>query len=245
MSNNCGKCKVNASNRELLRCFGGCRLAFHPGCIENFKVDQWGKLFKDCPYAKFVCHECQNVSYNQNITEMSKLRDSLAEVIITVNTLSTKVDKRFDEIQNEISAVNQPVQSSSLAEVNVGKTTASNYAQIVGTGEICDTIQTVAVRSKQYLYVSHLHPSTVTDNLKSYVGSKLNLTPTEIDCWPLVPKNRDINSLNFISFKVGLYDEDIAKALAPDFWPSGTSIRRFVPNDRQKNGKFPNIPVSI
>ena len=243
MSNICGKCNVSASNRELLRCFGKCKIAFHPACIDNFKVEQWSKLIKDCPYVKFVCLSCQNdADVNDTSTEISLIKDNLAEVIKTVNMLSCKVALGFDQIQSNISTViRQPqlINSSTLLDVQHDKFVNKDYAQIVGTGVISDTIQTVAVRNKNYLHVSRLHPSTITDNLKSFVSSKLNLTSSDIDCWPLLPKNRDLNSLNFISFKVGVFKEDVSKTLAPDFWPSGTSIRPFIFNNQQKNARLP------
>lgn len=244
MSNNCGKCKGNASNRELLRCFGGCKKAFHPGCIDNFKVDQWGKFFKDCPFAKFICMDCQN-SEAHNFSQISMLKDSLKDVINSVNELSAKVDSKFNEININMLAVDRHSQhaSTSLAgELGSVNANVSTYAQIVGTGDTSDAIQTVAVKKNQYLYVSHLHPSTVAENMRSYVSSKLNMTLSDIDCWPLIPKNRDVNSLNFISFKVGLPEDVFERTLAPEFWPTGTSIRRFIINNRQKNSNFPVIP---
>lgn len=79
MSKICEKCKASCNSREGLRCFGSCNGIFHPGCID-WNFEKYTKLFKDCPYAKFVCLECQNENAEKKQDVMMILQKQVKEI---------------------------------------------------------------------------------------------------------------------------------------------------------------------
>lgn len=79
MSKNCEKCKASCSSREGLRCYGSCEKLFHSGCID-WNFEKYTKLFKDCPYAKFVCLDCQKENDENKFEEMMNLQKQVKEI---------------------------------------------------------------------------------------------------------------------------------------------------------------------
>jgi hypothetical protein len=102
-------------------------------------------------------------------------------------------------------------------------------AVIMGTGDIESDL--IAVQPLKWLYVSMLHPETTEDSIVKLLGKKLNKTENDFTCVKLVPKN--IPTLTFISFKVGMSEELFEKSIDPTVWPNGVAIREFVNRPRK------------
>lgn len=79
MSKICEKCKNSCSSREGLRCYGSCNQIFHPTCID-WNFEKYTKLFKDCPYAKFVCIECQEKNDEIKQESIINLQEQVKEI---------------------------------------------------------------------------------------------------------------------------------------------------------------------
>jgi hypothetical protein len=96
-----------------------------------------------------------------------------------------------------------------------------------GSGEAVDDLKPVA--PMKWLYVSRLHPQTSEEAVTKKLCSALNVDPSEFKCVKLVPRMEDPS---FISFKVGLTEELLQRSLAPEVWPPGIAVRKFVNRPR-------------
>lgn len=63
-----------------------------------------------------------------------------------------------------------------------------------------------------------------------YVASRDGLSCESAKAIPLIKQGTDVNSLNFISFKVGVDPKYRSAALDPSSWPKGILFREFEDN---------------
>lgn len=93
-----------------------------------------------------------------------------------------------------------------------------------------------SVEPRKWMFVSQLHPSTSDKSFVEYVKKRLNDTDNKlnIQAYALVPRDKNRDSLNFISFKLNVPESSIDAILKPDNWPKGVIIREFVNDDRRR-----------
>jgi hypothetical protein len=79
-----------------------------------------------------------------------------------------------------------------------------------------------------WLYVSNLNPAIVDEDedLKEYLESTFGTD--NIKFVKLLPDARDVNSCEFVPFKLGFPLQLKDEALSPSSWPEGFTIREFV-----------------
>lgn len=241
MSKQCGKCKVSASSRELIRCFGSCKTAYHPLCVDS-KMDSWGKLFKECPYAKFVCSECQRDSDNTTAAELMYVKDKITNLSDMVMTLSKRIDDGFKKIDLDSSErLSRDTQLAPAAD-DARRVYSANGSSVpilrppTGCiiGSCKDAEETIkAAQEKKYIYASKFSNATLPAAVSKFLSEKLGVSEDVFDCRLLVSANKDVSLLNFVSFKIGIDPELFQKLLQPDIWPCGVLVREFV--HRPKN----------
>jgi hypothetical protein len=117
---------------------------------------------------------------------------------------------------------------------------------IVGNGD--DTTELSSVETRKWIFVSQLHPSTTDTSFTDYVKKRLNDTSDKlkIQAFALVPKDRDRNELNFISFELNIPESSFVEVLKPEIWPKGVVVREFVNDSRRRRptGHFlPKTPM--
>lgn len=86
---------------------------------------------------------------------------------------------------------------------------------------------------KFWLYLSRIRPDVTNDAVRSMVKANLALD-TDPDVVKLVSKDKDISTLNFVSFKIGLEPSQKSRALDPATWPTGLLFREFEEYGSQK-----------
>ena len=133
----------------------------------------------------------------------------------------TKIDFNVPDPEE---ANSEPVASGSVAPVSQG----DNF-----------NLDSFVVRqSERYFHLSQFEPSTESDNIKSYIVSKLKCNPQHITCNKLVSSKRDHRRpLTFVSFKIGTTKKLAKKIVNKDIWPKGIQIKAF--EDHSKNGFAP------
>lgn len=97
-----------------------------------------------------------------------------------------------------------------------------------------DNVQIHAAKRNKFmfLYVTNLDPQTSVDMLKSFVAKKLKIPSNEVSCISLVKKNCVLEDLEFISFKLGLREDQVSKVMMEGFWPEEVICREFQPRPR-------------
>lgn len=253
MSNNiCGTCSKSASSRDLIRCFGKCRTAFHPNCVDA-KMDIWLKTFKECPFAKFMCLDCQHNSLGDASAEISGLNDQIDQVSHSVKLLTDKLETSFEKINNEATKIMKqlnlappvtPSHFASTSNANQHNVAAASFVSrrsfipptdcIIGSCSVVDeSIKAAAYIDKKFVYASKFNISTTSDVLCKFLSLKIGVSEEDFECRILLAANQDVSRLNFVSFKIGVDPALFNKLLQPDIWPSGILVREFV--NRPKN----------
>lgn len=110
MNKVCEKCKASCGSREGIRCYGSCNRIFHPSCID-WNFEKFIKLFKDCPYAKFVCLECQEENSEKNQDSMKNLQEQIQEIkeLVSQNSKNNldKVNSHDQMLKDMHDAINK------------------------------------------------------------------------------------------------------------------------------------------
>lgn len=89
--------------------------------------------------------------------------------------------------------------------------------------------------------ISPMHPSTSVKQIKTFVTNKLGIAfdSDDVTIWSLAPRGRSLDELSFISFKVSSTIPLGTQLTAPEFWPSGTTIRQFEERSRKSIVSLP------
>nr|XP_029733376.1 uncharacterized protein LOC115269108 [Aedes albopictus] len=88
-----------------------------------------------------------------------------------------------------------------------------------------------------WIYLSRLHPSVKSDAVEKVTRECLNCE--DVRAIPLIKRGTDVNTLNFVSFKVGVDPKYRTAALDPSTWPRGILFREFEDN-RSSNYWMPD-----
>jgi hypothetical protein len=103
----------------------------------------------------------------------------------------------------------------------------STNGGILGTGPRSENITLAEPRF--WMYLAGLDPSTDECDVDTYVKSVFHCDT--IRSKKLLPPNRDPDTCEFVSFKIGFPLELKENALQPGVWPEGIIVREF--NDRK------------
>jgi len=111
MSQCCEKCKKVSDSRErtTVRCFGKCRKVYHYSCID-WNVEKYAKLFKECPYARFVCLDCQDSEEDTMYVEFQKINEFIKDLKQHLVVNHTKLNHEIGEIKNHVVETIKPVE---------------------------------------------------------------------------------------------------------------------------------------
>lgn len=171
------------------------------------------------------------------LTELKKEIRSNFAVILNSNSLtptsrrpvpavaSTRSRRLFDKP----TAVNRSKQSLACGTADSLSPSFSKFAA-------------VAPKQKFWLYLSRIACAVTTDDVRALVSQRLGTDDAEVV--RLVANGRDINTMSFISFKVGLNIDIKEKALSPTTWPRGIYFREFEDNRASANFWNPARPTN-
>ena len=96
-----------------------------------------------------------------------------------------------------------------------------------------------APSQKFWLYLSRISRDVTTEQVRALASRRLGTDA--IDVVRLVGKGRDINTLSFISFKIGFDASFKAQALSSSTWPKGIYYREFQDNRNSTNFWKPQL----
>lgn len=84
-----------------------------------------------------------------------------------------------------------------------------------------------------WIYLSRIARDVTPEQINEL--AKVRLSTEDVVVVRLVAMNKDVNSMSFISYKVGVSADLKAKALSSSTWPKGMLFREFVDNRRNEN----------
>lgn len=117
---------------------------------------------------------------------------------------------------------------------------------ICGTNPFPTNLRIKTVAPRFWIHLSRFDPSTSEDDILSMANMCLESNNCIVR--KLIPKNRELNDLGYICFKLGINDELREKALISDTWPAGVFIRPFQSNFRKSGPprvKFRTTPLMV
>lgn len=84
------------------------------------------------------------------------------------------------------------------------------------------------------IHVSRIVKTVTADYFADWIANKAGIKANEdFRCTLLVKKDVDVNTLNFVSFKVDVKEAFYENMMKNDFWPQNCLFRPFVPQERQ------------
>lgn len=90
-------------------------------------------------------------------------------------------------------------------------------------------------------YITPFHVEQSEEDIIEYLRENINIDNSTLECVKLVPRNKNINELSFVSFKLSV-SENLSSVISdPFYWPEGVEIREF----QSKNGNALHRVVSV
>ena len=252
----CVECRKEINDIEPLQC-GFCDAYMHinqtccginsRGLKEAFSQR---KILLMCTVCKDKMNGRSISSYIADTHPMQPTATDPTELPVKVQQLSDvveKLNKKIDvlargqtQLEWPTPTPNTPVWSKRATKRRrVDENVIVQATSDCGTNEIdlsdlsVPSIVPVAPKvNKFWLYLSRLNP-LVTDGDVQKIVSRCLLTSDTNELVRLVPRGKDVASLSFVSYKVGLDPDIKARALNPASWPVGLLFREFL--DQPKN----------
>lgn len=242
MSNDksCGKCSltIDAAVDSFSVCGGKCFKMFHLECaglsLSDLSVLSYNIIW--------VCDACMRDLCRYRVR---KFADS------TTNTLSSRtVEDEIHELKNTVAAIADTLANvtQKTRPVPNSSTPISSLKVLNGTNETfdfaCDDRSTMGSSSTDEcrefsLYLTHIDRRATENDIKQMVSRSLSAPLS--DCYEvvkLVPRWRNVNTLDYISFRIMLDKKWKILAMNPSTWPKGVVFREFV--SRQSEPWRPN-----
>lgn len=248
----CVECKCDINDLEPLRC-GYCEGYLHisqqccginaRGLKEHFAS---GKLLLICSSCREELKGRSISSYIVNTKQshspsIPNLAAQFQQLCGVVEALSNKID--------DFTSVPKPPPATPLCDTPVWPrrsvkrrrdepqlpihATSAHGTKDISLDDLSvPSILPAAVPIKFWLYLSGLNPLATNNDVQKIVSRCLD-TPETVEVIRLVPKDKDVTSLSFVSFKVGLDPILKSRALDPSSWPVGLLFREFI--DQPKN----------
>lgn len=135
---------------------------------------------------------------------------------------------------NQYSSTNAPPKPP-LPSLSFGRKGATSSLQAVAGTTNNPLLAAHMPKPCKQIYVTRLPPLTTTDNVIAYLlENDLISKPEDCRCIKLVPLAKDISTLTFVSFKIGVFDQSTFEAIMNvDNWSDGIGIREFVDTPKE------------
>lgn len=269
----CESCTRELEDKVVVKCNAFCSSTFCQGCsrmsdemLANVNGNQnllWAcNACKDLlKKSRFRCAMTSSNAANEMVIDALKteIRDYVlgeikAEIRQNFKTFSEKMpktpigprppfpngssrNKRPREVENEDDGT-----SHRPSKLLCGTGVCNPESNIIATANQANEANEV----KFWLYLSNIHPDVSDEAVTNMVQS--NLGTKDATVTKLVPRGRDVSSLTFVSYKVGMAVDLKPKAMSLDTWPSGIRFREFEDTGKKRDFLPPvllnPIPVS-
>lgn len=240
MAKQCGKCLEPITGIDVVVCRGYCGAFFHMTSCTNvtraltsyftthkknlfWMCDRCAELFENSHFRALTNHADERSPLNSLTSAITDLRSEIKQLNSKPSTsISPATNIRWPTIDQQRSAKRRRENDSNVRVTDQCRTGSKKANENVVSVPICQT----DVNQKFWLYLSRICPDVSVDSVSAMIKANLELTsdPTVVK---LVPKDKDISTLTFVSFKIGLDPSLKSKALDPETWPEGLLFREF------------------
>lgn len=260
MMNSCSECDVMSDLSNLIECHH-CFNLVHPdhiGLTNELLVH-----VKFNVHIKFYCNDCIDISSyvknNQkdidksvesvsNICELFSKIDHLTAEVADIKEVLSHAGRPSNDVDMIDNSSGDPLMSQSSKTISYSaalmdnKTVAANSAlptlSIHGSAEKCVFENTIKILEPMcYYHMSEFDPLTEVGDVRAWVNGLLNINNAQ--CIKLVPKNRDLSNLSFVSFKIGVRPSEAPNIMNPEIWPKHLTIKPFETRRSSRNFRPP------
>lgn len=190
-------------------------------CADLFSRDHFRQLTAGC-----------NINETADAVSMKSIKDDIAGLKQAFGELSAKVDcnPRTPTTSNPWRTVGRnerPILNTPKRPRLENKSITNPIQR--GTKTASEIVKTIPPpEDLLWIYLSAFDPSTGDDDIASLtrecLGLDVNVDPKVVK---LVPKDRDLATLSYVTFKVGVNKDLRDIALASDTWPQNVNFREF------------------
>lgn len=261
----CGQCKLDINDLEPIRCCF-CDTFYHisaqctgfnsRGCKELLAS---GKL-------QFICTLCRNKlngmcveDYINNALNQPCKCSHVEQNLIAIVDKLTAVASNIKSTVEQLPIVHQPemnLASTVNTEIwprikhpRLDNAVRNELAPDRGTktldlSDLSVPCITSSIQPRKFwLHLSGFNPNISDDDMRVIILRCLN-TNENIELFRLVPKGKDISSLSFLSFKIGVDPSLKQLALNPATWPVGILLREFVARPKNSIQLTPHLNLT-
>lgn len=229
----CGKCSlvIDVYADLYTVCEGMCAKSFHAKCVDLTEAN----LCALSSNIIWLCNPCMKV--------FCRMRErNSTDVATNTDTPPRSVVEDLNELRNTVEDIvctlSKIVQKPNFATPHHCSTPISSLNLFDGTNEIgCTTKRDESLESTTdmpdddvfSLYLTNIHKCVTKDDISSMVAQQLGAPLSNcLDVVKLMPKSRNINTLDYVSFKVVLDKRWKIIAMTAATWPKGVKFREFV-----------------
>lgn len=203
-------------------------------------------------FQKYVCNKLNEISLNESSV---KSQDAILSRIDSLSLEVLNLKKNVDalnvlDVDNSIGAKRfrsgRPMTPSSNTTsfawpTKASSSTSSNNA-VTGTNLESTTLK--VIDAPLYFHVSRFSTETSETELESWISDKLDLSSEQhVKCTKLVPRGRELSSLEFISFMVAIPSGLELKVMDASIWPTNITVRPFEQRPFLQR-TYPSIQIS-
>lgn len=244
----CKKCNKYVNDTERICCRGFYGSTFHVFCV-NVDLPVLDILGENSRNIFWMCNECADLFSNEHFKNimlrnectasapsdtMQALKADIEKLSCAINTLSSKVDNKLQTVLpvpsipwgNRNNLMPNTPKRRREDSVNPVEPTR-NLSSTRGTKLTIGTVKTVPLNNNLFwINLSAFHPNTSEDEITALVQDCLSLNPeTKPKVIKLVPRGKDLTTLRYVSFKVGVSRDSKTVALSSDSWPENVLFR--------------------
>ncbi|XP_055634253.1 uncharacterized protein LOC129774529 [Toxorhynchites rutilus septentrionalis] len=247
MTKNCAKCSNAISGIDFVVCRGYCGAAFHMNACSGVTLALQSYFAANRNNLFWMCDQCAELFENSHFRVLSRQADETSR-LCTLTTAITELRSEIKQLHSKpvtqfspATSLHWPAPEQRRAikrprEIDFTMR-ASDSCQI-GRKKPLANVVSVPICNKDagrkfWLYLSKIRPDVTVESVSAMVKANIG-TADNISVVKLVPKGRELVSLTFLSFKIGLDQSFKDKALDPSTWPEGLLFREFVDYGSQK-----------
>ncbi|XP_055645549.1 uncharacterized protein LOC129782205 [Toxorhynchites rutilus septentrionalis] len=249
MAKNCAKCSNAISGIDYVVCRGYCGASFHMNAcsgvtraLQSYFASNRNNLF-------WMCDQCAELFENSHFRVISRQADEKSP-LCTLTTAITELRSEIKQLHSKPVAQFSPATSTHWPALEqrralkrpreIDFTIRASESCQIGSKKPMANVASVPICNndadhKFWLYVSKIRPDVTVELVSTMVKANLG-TEDNISVVKLIPKGRELDSLTFLSFKIGLDHSFREKALDPSTWPEGLLFREFENYGSQKFG---------
>lgn len=235
----CGKCCDPITGMDVVLCRGYCGDSFHMStctggvtrAMLNYFTTHKNNLF-------WMCDKCAALFENGHFRALSSRVDEQSP-ISTLTTAISELRTEINRLNSKPSALPVTPATNRWPQLDLRRPNKrprdldmmpSEKCRI-GSKQPTENVVSVPICNKEnenkfWLYLSKIRPDVANDAVCAMVKSNLALD-IDPDIVKLVAKEKDISTLSFVSFKIGLDPSLKEMALDPATWPEGLFFREF------------------